>query len=50
MSPNITDHLAQGKVARITGGFYFASFLASVLASVLGHIGPGDALPVHGKW
>ena len=47
MSPNITDHLAQGKVARITGGFYLAYFLASVLASVLGHIGPGDAPPVY---
>lgn len=47
MSPNVTDHLALGKVARITGGFYFGYFLASVLASVLGHIGPGEAPPVY---
>ena len=47
MSLNVTDHLALGKVARITGGFYLGYFLASVLASVLGHIGPGDAPPVY---
>ena len=47
MSPNMTDHLAQDKVARITGGFYLGYFLASVLASALGHIGPGDAPPVY---
>ena len=41
MSPNITDHLAQDKVARITGGFYLAYILASVLATMLGHIGLG---------
>ena len=40
-------HLAPGKVARITGGFYLAYILASVLASALGHIGPGDAPPVY---
>jgi hypothetical protein len=39
MSPNITDHLAPGKVARITGGFYLAYILASVLATILGQIG-----------
>ena len=27
-----TDHLAQDKVARVTGGFYLAYILASVLA------------------
>jgi hypothetical protein len=47
MSPNITDYLVQHKMARITGGFYLAYFVASVLASVLGHIGPGDAPPVY---
>jgi hypothetical protein len=40
MSPSISDHLVQDKVARITGGFYLAYILASVLADVLGHIGP----------
>ena len=40
-------HLAPGKVARITGCFYLAYILASVLASALGHIGPGDAPPVY---
>lgn len=40
-------HLAPSKVARITGGFYLAYILASVLASALGHIGPGDAPPVY---
>ena len=39
--------LAPGKMARITGGFYLAYILASVLASALGHIGPGDAPPVY---
>jgi hypothetical protein len=42
-----TVHLAPGKVARFTGGFYLAYILASVLASALGHIGPGDAPPVY---
>ena len=41
------DHLAQDKMARIAGGFYLAYFVASVLASALGHIGPGDAPPVY---
>jgi hypothetical protein len=41
------DHLALNKVARIAGGFYLGYFLASVLASALGHIGPGDAPPVY---
>jgi hypothetical protein len=47
MAPNIADYLAQDKTARIAGGFYLAYFLASVLASVLGHIGPGNAPPVY---
>ena len=47
MSPNITDHLAQDKVARITGGFYLAYILASVLATMLGQIGLGDAPQVY---
>jgi hypothetical protein len=42
-----TVHLAPGTVARITGGFYLGYFVASVLASALGHIGPGDAPPVY---
>ncbi len=40
-------HLALGKVARIAGGFYLAYFVASVLALMLGHIGPGDAPQVY---
>jgi hypothetical protein len=47
MSPNITDRLAQGKVARITGGFYLAYILASVLATALGQIGLGTAPQVY---
>src|SRR5450830_443113 len=46
MSPNITDHRAQDKVARIAGGFYLAYILASVLANALGHIGLGTAQQV----
>jgi hypothetical protein len=41
------DHLAQDKVARITGGFYLAYILASVLADSLGHIGLGTAPQVY---
>ncbi|MBI3751299.1 MAG: DUF4386 domain-containing protein [Chloroflexi bacterium] len=41
------DQLPVGTLARITGGFYLAYFVASVLASLLGHIGPGDAPPVY---
>src|ERR1035437_6964842 len=47
MSPNITGHLAQDKVARITGGLYLAYILASVLANALGHIGLGEAQQVY---
>lgn len=42
------DHLALGRVARITGGFYLAYFVASVLALMLGQIGPGTAPQVYG--
>jgi hypothetical protein len=48
VSPSISDHLAPGKVARITGGFYVAYILASVLATMLGQIGLGDAQQVYG--
>ena len=41
------DHLAQDKMARITGGFYLAYFVASVLADMLGQIGRGDAQQVY---
>ena len=47
MSPNITDHLGQDKVARITGGFYLGSILGSVLADTLGHIGLSDAQQIY---
>src|ERR1035437_5320832 len=41
------DQLALNKVARITGGFYLAYILASVLADTLGHIGRGTAQQVY---
>ena len=47
MSPGITDHLALDRVARITGGFYVAYIVASVLADMLGHIGLGNAQQVY---
>jgi hypothetical protein len=47
MPPNITDRLAANKVARITGGFYLAYIVASVLATALGQIGLGDASQVY---
>lgn len=47
MSSNITDKLAQGKVARLTGGFFLAYILASVLATVLGQIGLGNPEQVY---
>jgi hypothetical protein len=47
LSPNITDHLGQDKMARITGGFYLAYILASVLATMLANIGLGDAQQVY---
>src|SRR5665811_882970 len=47
MSPNITDRLAPDKIARITGGFYLAYILASVLADTLGHIGLNEAKQVY---
>jgi hypothetical protein len=43
----VTDHLALGKIARITGGFYLAYIVASVLATMLGQIGFGDAQQVY---
>jgi Domain of unknown function (DUF4386) len=39
--------LAPAKVARITGGFYLAYILASVLATMLGQIGLGTASQVY---
>ncbi|MGZ9276683.1 MAG: DUF4386 domain-containing protein [Candidatus Limnocylindrales bacterium] len=47
MSPNITNDLGLGKVARITGGFYLAYILASVLATALGQIGLGTTPQVY---
>jgi biotin transporter BioY len=47
MSLSFTDHLAQDKVARVTGGFYLGFILASVLAGALAHIGPGTAQQVY---
>lgn len=47
MSPNTIDDLAPARVARITGGLYVAYILASVLATMLGQIGMGDAPQVY---
>ena len=47
MSATITGHRAQDKVARVTGGFYVAYILASVLANALGHIGLGETQQVY---
>ena len=44
---NITDYLAPGRVARITGGLYIAYIVAMVLADTLGHIGRGTAEQVY---
>ena len=41
------DHLALDRIARITGGFYLAYILASVLATMLGQIGFGAAPQVY---
>ena len=41
------DHLSPSKVAKITGGFYLAYILASVLATMLGQIGLGTAPQVY---
>lgn len=47
MSRTVMDHLGQDKVARVTGGFYVAYILASVLADKLGHIGLGSPQQVY---
>jgi hypothetical protein len=44
---DIIDRLAPQKMARITGGFFLAYILASVLATVLGQIGLGTAQQVY---
>jgi len=47
MGPNITDHVSQNKVARITGGFYLGYFVAAIAATMLGQIGLGTAQQVY---
>lgn len=47
MSADITDHWAKDKVARITGGFYLAFIVASVVSDMLGHIGRGSVQQVY---
>jgi multisubunit Na+/H+ antiporter MnhG subunit len=47
MSPGTTGHVAQNTMARLTGGFYLAFILTSVLADTLGHIGLGSAEDVY---
>lgn len=43
MTSSATDQRSRVRMARITGGFYLAFILASVLADLLGHIGVSDA-------
>jgi hypothetical protein len=38
----IADHLAQDKVARVTGGLYLGFILASFLADTVGHVGVSE--------
>jgi hypothetical protein len=45
--PSSTDHPTMDRVARITGGFYLAYIVASVLATALGQIGLGTAPQVY---
>ena len=47
VSHRITSHLAAGRLARITGAFYLAFILTSVLADRLGHIGLGSARQIY---
>jgi Domain of unknown function (DUF4386) len=47
MGPNITDHVSQNMVARITGGFYLGYFVAAIAATMLGQIGLGTAQQVY---
>lgn len=47
MTVGKVDDLAPRTVARITGGFYLAFVLASVLAGLVGHIGMGGAEQVY---
>ncbi|MEJ2291967.1 MAG: DUF4386 domain-containing protein [Deinococcales bacterium] len=43
MARGSVHNLPQNRLARVTGGFYLAFILASVLADLLGHIGIGTA-------
>jgi Domain of unknown function (DUF4386) len=43
----VNDHLSQDRMARITGGFYLAFILATVLASTVGPIKLSDAQQVY---
>ncbi len=47
MSSNLAGQLSQPRMARITGAFYLAFVLASVLAGLLGHIGMGGDKDVY---
>jgi hypothetical protein len=47
MSLSVADRQARNTMARITGGFYLAFILASVLADTLGRIGLGTAEDMH---
>jgi hypothetical protein len=44
---NPTVELAPPRIARITGGFFVAYILASILATILGQIGMGDPSQVY---
>ena len=47
MTHVVNDRLSQDRMARITGGFYLAFILASVIASMVGHIGLSDPQQVY---
>jgi len=47
MSLDVMGRLPRSRVARVTGGFYLAFIVASVLADVLGHIGIGPVGQVY---
>jgi hypothetical protein len=47
MPAKIVDDMAPRTVARVTGGFYLAFVLASVLAGLVGHVGMGGTEDVY---
>jgi Domain of unknown function (DUF4386) len=46
-SRDVLDHQPLNRLARVTGAFYLVYVVASVLADLLGHIGPGTQAQVY---